>query len=71
MISEWLYKLTEIMGYYFNNAAGLRIRDEMSDIITGITILYLFLIMITGCCICLAVLCWRLSDDLEVLKNEI
>ena len=70
MISEWLYRLTEFIGNCFNNATGLRIKNEMSDIIAGISVLYIFLILLFGCCICFAVLCWRLSDCLEVLKDE-
>lgn len=69
MISEWLYQLTEFIGNCFNNATGLRIKNEMSDIMSGVTVLYLFLISLTICCVCLSVLCWNLCNCKEGVER--
>lgn len=56
MIAEWLYGITRDMGGSFNNAAGIE-RSPQSDVLTGVTSLWVMLLCVTLIAICLAVLC--------------
>ena len=70
MISEWLYRLTEFIGNCFNNATGLRIRNEMSNILTGVTLLYIFLFLLIFGFICMSIICWKLCNELKEDLSE-
>ena len=55
MIAKWLYEITLGMGGSFNNAAGLE-RSPQSDVLTGVTSLWVMLLLVTLIAICFAIL---------------
>ena len=55
MISEWLYWLTCEMGGCFNNAVGMK-NEPYSNLLSGITILWMLVPLMVALIVCLTTL---------------
>lgn len=64
MIAEWLYKFTKKIGGWFNNGVGI----EDGAMLTGITILWVLLIMLTAIAICTFIFIY--FHEKEILEHK-